>query len=205
MTFKEIYDSIYSNEETKNPDSFIKHYEENITLIENHETDSENDYYDVMRLTSDYAHNLTIKESYTKALPFLDKAVQLYENFSGFDNEKLLENNFYQLLRFDRASANYYLKNFSIAQSEFKWLNDTYPENDKFKLWMTHTKFRKHDSLLKILWYIIAGSVLATTFIEKESIGFLYDIVLYFGTIALVIAIALESIKYINKRKINAS
>jgi hypothetical protein len=206
MTIKELYDKIYSTEETKTPDSFIPLFEENINLIESQDLKIDNDSYNaVMRITADYAHNLKIKEAYTKALPYLDRAIDLFENYNEFDKAKMNDVEFYRILRFDRGVSNYYKKDYSKSELDFLWLTRNNPDNDIYKAWISALRFRKYDLTIKILWYVIAGSVIFGAFVDRKTQGFIYDLILYSGVFALITALIFETIKYINKRKINAA
>ena len=206
MTINELFDKVYSTDETKNPDTFIRLFEENIILIENQDLQIDNVTYNaVMRLTADYAHNLKMKESHTKALPYLDKAINLFENYSGFDKTKMNDVEFYRILRFDRGVSNYYKKNYSKSQLDFSWLIENNPENDAYKSWIFGLRYRKYDWVLNILWYIIAGSVILLSLIDRDSYRFAHDLIVYLGAFALVVAPILGIIKYLNKRKLNAA
>ena len=206
MRINELFDKVYSTDETKNPDTFIRMFEENIVLIENQVIQSDIETYNaVMRLTADYAHNLRIKESYTKALPYLDRAIDLFENYNGFDKSKMNEVEFYRTLRFDRGISNYYKKNYSKSQLDFSWLTENNPDNDVYKNWIFGLRSRKYDLILKILWYMIAGTVVLLALIDRDSHRIAHDLILYLGTLALIVAPILELIKYLNKRKLNAA
>jgi hypothetical protein len=206
MTIKELYDKIYSTEETKTPDAFIPLFEENINLIESQDLQLDSDSYEtVMRLTADYAHNLKIKEAYTKALPYLDRAIELFEDFKGFDKSKMNEVEFYRILRFDRGVSNYYKKDYFKSELDFSWLTKNNPDNDIYKAWISALRFRKYDLTIKILWYVIAASVICGAIVDRKTQGLIYDLILYSGVFALIAALVFETIKYINKRKINAA
>jgi len=201
MTIQEFYNSVYSNEQTKNPDVFISLIEKNMELLENQNIQDVELYYMVMRLTSDYANFLKSKESYSKALPYLDRAIILHENYEDIDESKLNEIEFYRILRFDRGVSNFYVKEYSKAQLDFEWLIRYNPDNDIYKSWICGLKSRKYDFTLKILFYIVIGAMLFVSFFDRKTNAFIHDLILYVGTIGLIVALILESIKYINKRK----
>jgi tetratricopeptide (TPR) repeat protein len=201
MTILEIYNKVYSTKETISLDGLIGLFEDNMALFENQIPYTDEEYNAVMRLTSDYAHNLKNKEAYSKSLPYLDKAIDLFDNYKGFDKSKMNDIEFYRILRFDRGVANYYLKNYLKSENDFTWLTKNNPDNDIFKNWIFSLRFRKYDQLLKILWYSIAASILFGTFIDKIKYPFIYNLILYLGALALIMAIVFEAIKQINKRK----
>jgi tetratricopeptide (TPR) repeat protein len=206
MTIIELYNKIYSTEETKTPDSFIPLFEENIDFIESQDIQTDNDSYNaVMRIIADYAHNLKIKEAYTKALPYLDRAIDLFENYKGFDKTKMNDVEFYRILRFDRGVSNYYKKDYSKSELDFLWLAKKNPDNDIYKAWISALRYRKYDLTIKILWYVIAVSVIFGAIVDRKTHSLIYDLILYSGVFALIAALIFETIKYINKRKINAA
>jgi len=206
MTIKEFYDHVYSNTDLNKPDIFIKTFEDNLALIENQEIHTDNEIYNaVMRLTADYAHSLRIKEAYTKSLPYLDRAIDLFENIPDFDNTKINDVDFYRTLRFDRGISNYYKKYFSKSEMDFYWLVKNNPDNDIYKNWVFALRYKKFDLTIKILWYIVAGSVVFSALASRLNYNLINSLILCSGIIALSISIILEIIRYINKRKQNAA
>lgn len=206
MTIYELYDKIYSTDETKTSDTFIHLFEENINLIESQDLQESSDSYNaVMRLTADYAHNLKTIEAYTKALPYLYRAIELFDNFMEFDQNKLNNVSLYKILRFDRGVSNYYTKNYAKSQLDFLWLIKNNPDNETFKNWIIAIRFIKYDRIIKILWYFTAGSVILINLVNRKTNSILYDWILYSGVFALITTLILETIKYVNKRKINAA
>lgn len=206
MTIIGLYDKVYSTEEAKNPDSYIRMFEENSKLIENQDILIDDESYNaVMRLTADYAHDLKIKESYAKALPYLDRAIELFENFNGFHKEKINNVEFYKILRFDRGVAHYELKNFNKSQVDFMWLKSNNPDHDVFKNWIYALRLRKYNILINILWLIAVGSAIIGTLVDRKMNSLIHDLILYSGTIAFITALIFETLKYITKRRLNAA
>jgi tetratricopeptide (TPR) repeat protein len=206
MTINELYEKVYSTEETKTADTFIHLFEENVTLIESQDIKKDDETYNaVMRLTADYAHDLRIKEAYSKALPYLDRAIELFENYNGFDKSKMNDVEFYQILRLDRGISNFYKRNYSLSKPDFLWLLKYNPDNEIYKSWISGLRFRKYDTTIKILWYVVGGSVLISALTDRKTLGFFFDLILYLGALALIATIVFEIVKYMNKRKINAT
>ncbi len=204
MTVNELYDKIYNDESTKDSNVFLNIFDPNKEILEKVVINGNQDLHNkVMRLTADYAHHLTMKENYSKAIPQIDKAVGLFQTYSDFKDTDLYKIGFYETLIFDRAMSNYYLKNFKAAKQDLKLLTDKFPDNDKYKNWMVASKTYSIQKLINALWYVIAAAALLTSFIEREDIGALYDIVLILGGLALIGAISAEIFKASNKKKIN--
>ncbi|WP_026897707.1 hypothetical protein [Daejeonella oryzae] len=85
-----LYDKTYSDNLTRDPKYFINLYEENKNLIEGADPSTANPDYDgILRLTSDYALSLSQYGSSRKAIPYLDKSIQLFKNSSVKDLTKV--------------------------------------------------------------------------------------------------------------------
>lgn len=201
MTIKELYNKVYSTNETKTPEVFVQLYEKNKDIIDNQDTTDDDSYEAVMRLTADYAHHLVIKESYKKALPYLEKAIDLFENFKGFDLSKMNKVSFYNILRFDRGRAYYYLKCYSKSNSDFFWLVTHNPDNDSYKNWLENIRLRKLNVLNSVLWYILAVLLILEIFIDKITYKTIHTFLLILSSFLLLSILVLEAIKYIRKRK----
>ena len=108
---------------------------------------------------------------------------------------------YYIALRFDRGISNFHKKNYRSSQLDFEWLIKQNPDNELYKSWLYGLKSRKYDFILKVLFYIVVGAMVFTTFVDRNTNAFIYDLILYAGALSLVVAVILEIIKYINKRK----
>lgn len=206
MTVNELYDKIYTDESTKDSNTFLGIFDPNKEIVESAVINGNQDLHNkVMRLTADYAHHLTMRENYKKAIPQIDKAIELFQTYSDFKGSNLYEIGFYETLIFDRAMSNYYLKNFKASKQDLIILMDKFPDNDKYKNWMAATQTHSTQILINVLWYVIAAAALLTSFAEREDIGILYDLVLYLGGIALIVAVSAEILKTMNKRKIKTN
>jgi len=82
LSLKLIYDEIYhSNNPRRDPQFIIKTFEENYDAINSVDVNSNRENYDlVLFIISDYAHCLVGRECYTKAIPFLNRAISLWEH-----------------------------------------------------------------------------------------------------------------------------
>src|SRR5690606_4220184 len=129
---------IYTDETTKDTDRFLEIYEPNKNLVDSLKINNDKELHNkVMRLTADYAHHLTMRENYKKALPKLDKAIELFQTYPDFKDTDLFKLGFYETLVFDRAMANYYLKNLNDVKNDLKSLTAKFPDNDKYKNWLS--------------------------------------------------------------------
>ncbi|MFT6166261.1 MAG: tetratricopeptide (TPR) repeat protein [Vicingaceae bacterium] len=200
MTINQLYDQIYSDKSTKEPDKFLGIYEPNKNLVDATLINNDKELHNkVMRLTADYAHHLTMRENYKKALPNLNKAIELFQTYPDFKDTDLFKLGFYETLLFDRAVANYYLKNLNEAKNDLKSLNTQFPENDKYKTWLSATQVYSMDNVVKTMTIIMASSVISTALFDRQDIGVFYDIILYIGAVSIIIIVTLQIIKRIRK------
>ena len=193
MNIEQFYEKIYTDKSYRKADNFIEFIESNIDLINNIEIGEDKELHDkILRLIIDYAHSLTLCESFRKALPQINKAIDLFESHPDHKNTDLIRLPNYEYLIFDRAEANYYLKNIKSAIKDLEILNTEFPDNDKYDNWLSNSLKYQTRQILRIVWYIIGGAVLLTTFIEKETIGFWYNILLGIIAIGLLVIIPTE-------------
>ncbi len=200
MEIDELYQQVYGGAPLKSKE-FIALYEQNKHLFENVPLSNDGLHNKVMRFVADYAHHLTALEYYAKALPEINKALEMVALVPDFKDKDLLEIDYYRMLVFDRAIANYYLKNFKASKKDLEELVRKYP-NERYKNWLSATKTYSMQQIITILWYIVAAVVLVTTFVEKESNILLYNSALYLGAVALIVALLLELVKYLNRKKL---
>lgn len=180
MTIDELYSQIYNDQTTKELDRFIDIYEANMNLVDNIAISANEDiHYKAMRLTADYAHNLTNQERYAKAIPEIQKAIRLFESYPDFKDSNLLRTEFYETLIFDRAIANFHLRNLNKATKDLGKLTSEFPDSDKYRNWLAATKVRKQQRQKNILWYIFASIMITITFFDKGDFGDTYYILLF--------------------------
>jgi tetratricopeptide (TPR) repeat protein len=203
MTIDKLYNQIYNDESTKNSDTFIDIFETHKDLIVGSNVSQNTEIHNqVMRLTADYAHNLTTRENYKKAQPQIDLAIGLFESYPEFKTTDLFTLEFYESLIFDRAVVNYNLKQYKDSLNDLKSLNKRFPNNDKYKNWIAAAKTYSMQTFISILWCVIAGIVLATSLFDEQDIGDFYDYLLYGGAVILLITIVAEIIKRIRQKSI---
>jgi tetratricopeptide (TPR) repeat protein len=155
---KSLYDRIYSDKLTKDPKSFIYIYEEHKNLIEGAEQSTSNTAFDcLMRITADYALSLSQYGSSRKSIPYLDKAIQLFKNSSLTD---LKEVQMFEMLVWTRGVENYNQKNYSLASTDFQYLVDNYPDNDKYRNWLIASKTKKTKKYLNFIWGFASMSLI---------------------------------------------
>jgi hypothetical protein len=202
MTIHQLYVKIYSDHRFKDPQEFIDIYETNKELIEGLPLNGDKEVYrKITRLTGDYAHHLTTREYYKKALPKIDKAIELFELNPDYIGTDLFKHQLFEALVFDRAVSNYYLKNYKEAKSDLRILKDRFPDNDKYQNWLNSLQTFSIRALINVCWYVVAGAMLVTMLFDEKEIGILRDIILFVGIIALIIAVTADLKSRFAKRK----
>ncbi|MEQ8908959.1 MAG: hypothetical protein RIC95_07190 [Vicingaceae bacterium] len=180
MTLKELYCQIYDGETTKDSDRFIEIYETNRPVVENVETEKSKDEHNMlMRLKADYAHNLTLKERYTKAIPEIQMALELFESYPDFKDSNHLQIGFYETLVFDKAIANFHLRNLNDSIRDLKKLTKEFPSNDIYSNWLKTIKSYKYQKLKYARWYVFGGLMIVLTFFGEQTLGEAYIILLF--------------------------
>jgi len=197
---KILYDKIYSDKSTKDPKLFIDFYERNKNLIEGADSSTSNtDYDDIMRITSDYALSLSQYGSSRKAIPYLDKAIQLFKDSSLTDLTKVY---MYEILVWTRGVENYDRKKYSIAKSDFQYLVENYPENDK---WLLASRTIQLKKFVNYLWMATLICFVWETMVnvedEKIKTNLFIAAIVFFG-IGITGEIAIVFIKSRIKRHV---
>jgi len=141
MTIQELYNTIGNNKDGRiNLQNAIKVFEANEDFILNTDIYSnEENYLFTTLFLSQYGQALHNKDRYSKALPFLNRAISLWEHSPDFEDIEL-RNNWYRGLRFNRGVANYRKKNYVKAKDDFIWLANQDPENELYRNWLISAK-----------------------------------------------------------------
>lgn len=181
IDIKTLYDKIYSDRVTKDPKIFINIYEENKNLIEGADNSTSNpDYKGIMRITADYALALSQYGSSRKSIPYLDKAIQLFKNSSLTDLKEL---QMFETLVWARGVENYNQKKYSLSSTDFQYLVDNYPENDKYRNWLIASKTIKTKKYLNFIWgFAMVGFIwylMATNDRDQNSNYFLVAAIVF--------------------------
>ena len=141
MTSKEIYNNLFElHKDRGNNDTIISIVDTNMDIINNDlaNNNEETHHYTTM-IISLYAELVYHKEKYNIALPFLERAIFLWESNTLYELIDL-ENEWYLSLRFHRGIANYRLKKMSKAKEDFSWLRNQDPQNELYRIWMIDAK-----------------------------------------------------------------
>src|ERR1700733_6830950 len=136
MTVKELFESLIVPGETLNTDQVIKTFEANQDFILNTDIySSDENYFFVTLLIHHYGRALRIKERYSKALPFLNRAMPLLESDVIFEQVDL-RNRLRTDNRLDRGIAYYRKSNYKKAKEDFIWLTNHDSHNENYRNWL---------------------------------------------------------------------
>jgi len=168
----------------------VNNFERHQDIIESSDHSSTPELYSLYtRLTSDYAIALTDIESHKKAIPFLNKGLNLLTNDPTIDKENIKTVKFYEAMIFRRGVSNYYLKNYSDSKKDFVKLTRLYPDNIKYQDWLISIENIALNKIKDVLWMIVTASVLIEVFLKHYNLP--HVLLLWTGVIALVAAVIL--------------
>lgn len=197
---RQIADDIYSKEKTTSHKDLVVNYEKYKDVLDKYDFAASQEKYDLfLQLLADYAIALSEIESYDKALPQIQKALDLFHTDKQFDPKKIYSIKFYELLIWNRGRSNYNLENYSLAKPDFESLTSQYPDNITYKKWLTATTNIKRNKIKNILWYFLAGSVLVESFLDKWIVA--KNTFLFIGLFSLIVVVGLEINMYLRKKK----
>jgi tetratricopeptide (TPR) repeat protein len=202
MTIKELHDNLYDKKIPRNSQLFIDTYETNTDLIDNIDLSNLIEYDYAMRLTCDYAILLEDSGYLKKGILYLDKAIDLMENFPDYQKDKLFDIKYYELIVFHKARALYNLKKYKDSRLIFDRLNNAFPNNDKYQSWVLGIKGKRYERLTWIgVGLVLIDLILRTSLKGKSSV---FDKVSYwFLFFALIFSVTIVIIKKIQLQKKN--
>ena len=172
MTIKELYDNLYDSSTPRNSKFFIETFEKNYVITSHVDLTNLSEYEYTMWLTADYAISLEDKGYLQKGIEYLDKAINLFENYPNYRKEKLFEIEYYELLIFHKARALYNLKKYSASLSLFKELDKAFPNNDKYLGWVNGIRNKAIDRLTWIATGIMFAVMMLISFFKGRNIMF---------------------------------
>lgn len=200
---KQIADDIYSKDKTKSHKDLVENFEQHQQIIDSLDFNSTADTYDIYsQLIADYGIALAEIHSYKKAVPVIEKALDLFKKNTKYTPDTILNIKFYETLIFNRGLCNYYLDKYELAKPDFELLVKLYPDNSIYPKWTNAINDKSLNRLKNILWYGVAGAVLIESFFDKPAL--IKDITLGVGLLCLLGVIVLETLMYYRKKKYGA-
>ncbi|HVA97339.1 MAG TPA: tetratricopeptide repeat protein [Bacteroidia bacterium] len=172
--------------------NFEKHQQE-IDAVDYNESQEIYDIYS--GLIANYGIALAQIDQFKKAIPVLNKAIQLFENNKEYSFHDLLESNLYVNSYFNLGYSYCRRNKYKLAKPYFEFLIKHFPENLHYANWLNRINSDNLIRLRDILMYCLTGSLLIETFYGKE-----YPILKYLGIglwiPSLIISIILGIILY---------
>ncbi len=191
-----IVGGLYGEKDIKTREDLINSFDNHQSTIDtfNYSSTPElsNSY---LRLLSEYALSLSVLDKDKKAIPFLDKALLLYErNYS----KELFQTETYEFLLWHRGKCNFNLKHFDIAKADFDVLVKHYPDNAIYQKWVDEFANIKLSRLINVFYFLLFISLICSFF--KNNL-LLHNVSFYLLFVFGGIIIVTESILYKRRHK----
>lgn len=177
----EVYDAIYQDESTKEGDKFISIVEPEISSILKSGFANYDERCKMTRLIADYALTLSKKGFLKKALPYLGRAIYLFETDEKLTGKDLLNEPLYESLIWMRGEVFFYLKKYALARQDFKRLHTKWPENNRYKNWYNACISR---NATRMQWG--AASVLVIYLIARYMLGVESEILFWINLVGVL-------------------
>ena len=197
VSIKTLYDQLYKDEQEKGPETIIKRVEQNLSLVDNTDSENSDESKKANKILADYAIALQKTGKNTKSLPFLEKAINRLENSKENSGEDTTDEPLHESLIFHKGLANYSLKKYKEAKPDFKKLVEKDRTKAEYKTMHNETVkmlFRKYEWILVILIVISAA---VSIYIGKKNLS-VYRI--SYGALIVVI-IGFYAVGYLKKKQ----
>lgn len=165
-----LYNKIYNGAERISGRSFIKLFEDNRILIENTNISTSDEVYKIIRiLISDYAIYLEENGNIKKSIPYLNKAIALYEKDKENYEINLFTIPYYETLIWKRAKSYYESNQYNLSKSDLGNLVKNFPDNDKYYNWFQGTLFDQVRKAGNVFWWIAIAASMGTTYFNNNE------------------------------------
>ena len=182
--------------------AFIRFYENNIQSIDNIDSTKDEDSYDFkLRLICEYGLSLSGGGQYTKAVSILEKAITMFENQPNYPDFDPGNNSYLEHLLWNYGLVLWEVNQINNSIKVFKRLVSYYPENDKYRNWLSGLKARKIRRISNPLWVAVLVWLLGDLIIYNRFDTKTRLVLSIIGFILLVSVLLLELIIQIVKRK----
>jgi len=208
MSIKLLYEELYKHESgsQRNPQIIIDTFERNESAINEMDVNSSAENYAFIRLvTSDYACSLVLRECYTKALPFLNRSISLWENSRDIEKGALSNSRWYETLRFDRGRSYNFKKKYKEAKNDFSWLNKHFPDNDNYKVWLAHCQNGPLIRIQNFLLFSVLSFLVFVPIVIKKEHHALRLTFLSIATIGYIVFLVLRIILWLRQKKLRGN
>jgi len=197
VSIKTLYDQLYKDEQEKDPETIIKLVEQNLSLVDNTDSENSDEFEKANKILADCAMALQKTGKNTESLPFLEKAINRLENSKENSGEDITDEPLYESLIFHKGLANYSLKKYKEAKSVFNLLVKRDRSNTDYRTMHNESVkmiFRKFEWILMALIVISAA---ASIYIGRKN---LYVYRISYGILIAVI-IGFYIVNFLKKRQ----
>jgi len=167
----ELYNTIYQNEENQQPLQFISLVDPKIDSIIATDLSSTLDFTKATKLLSDYGIHLANTGKFKRAIIYLNKAAELFENDKKTKGKSITQTPLYETILLYRGVAYYNTRTYKSARTDLKRLAVTFPNNFKYKNWFNKTVNREM-TLYQFAIVIMLGITAAVYFYTKSNQGY---------------------------------
>jgi tetratricopeptide (TPR) repeat protein len=184
--------------------AFIRFYENNKHSIENTDSsiDGLNDKFK-LKLVCEYGMSLVDGGQYAKGVSILEKAIPMFENEPDNSKTDLKNNSYLEHLLWHYGFALWEIKQINDSIKIFKRLVNYYPENDKYRNWLTSLKASKIRKIANPIWIAcfiwLLGDLIIFSKLDSQTRLFFsilgVSLLITVGIMELIIQIRIKKIK----------
>jgi tetratricopeptide (TPR) repeat protein len=167
----ELYSKIYQNEENQQPLSFISIVDPVIETIVCSDLSGTIDFPKATKLLTDYGIHLANTGKFSRAIVYLNKAAELFENDKKTKGKPITQIPVYETILLYRGVAYFNIRKYKKARIDLKRLALTFPQNFKYKNWFNKTVNREM-TVYQFIIVLLLGVTALVYFYSKNSNGY---------------------------------
>ena len=167
----ELYNTIYLNNDTQQPLSFIALVDPIIESITATDLSGNMDFPKATKLLTDYGIHLANTGNFNKAIKYLNKAALLFENDKKTQGKPITQIPLYETILLYRGVAFYNTRRYKQARADLKRLAISFPQNLKYKNWYNKSVNREM-TLYQFAILILLGITATVYFYTRDGSGY---------------------------------
>ena len=176
-------------------DDFIRIYEFHKEIIES----EENHFYQRIRI--DFAIYLSYNEEYTRAVPLLNKNIEILTS-KNYDNPLLVTESYLKGTLFEKGKSFYYTRKLNESQAIFNQLHIDYPNNDIYKDWLKSSIHFNYQKFSNYLWIIVGASLFLNIILGRLKYDNLEFYSIIIGLISIILIGVIHLLSKLKQNKI---